>query len=126
MNTKRYIKGSRRTGSSIGSGRLSPKNGERGVALVITLLILSMVIALSVGMVIAMSSETLIGGYYRNYRGSFYAADSGANVAIQYAQDQLVAGMPAAFATPPLTTAQATTLANNIATAINTNYGNST
>src|ERR1700727_1681668 len=70
---------------------------ERGVALIITLLLLSMIMALSVGMVIAMSAETLIGGFYRNYRGSFYAADSGANIAVQYAEDQLVGGMPVVF-----------------------------
>jgi hypothetical protein len=89
--------------SSIGSRCPQTKRPpERGVALVITLLLLSMVMALSVGMVIAMSSETLIGGYYRNFRGSFYSADSGANIAIQYLENQLVAGVPGTFATPPI------------------------
>jgi len=113
--------------SSIGRRRPLPnRTAERGVALVVTLLLLSMIMALSLGMVIAMSSQTLIGGYYRNFRGSFYAADSGANIAIQSAQDQLVNGMPAIFASPPLTQAQATTLANTIVNKLNASYGAST
>ena len=28
-------------------------------------------------------SDTMINGYYRNYRGSFYAADSGVNVVVE-------------------------------------------
>src|ERR1700691_2282370 len=69
------------------------KASERGVALVITLLLLTLVMALSVGMVLAMSSETLIGGYYRNFRGSFYAADCGLNIASQTLVNQLQAGV---------------------------------
>jgi len=126
MKTNRFAVRGTHPVSSIGSLRPLPNRAaERGVALVITLLLLSMIMALSVGMVIAMSSETLIGGYYRNYRGSFYAADSGANVAIESAQDQLVAGMPAIFASPPLTQAQANTLAT-IVSHINSSYGSST
>jgi Tfp pilus assembly protein PilX len=74
---------------------------ERGVALVITLLILSLVTVLSLGMVIALSSQTLIGGYYRNYRGAFYAADSGLNIARQQLGVQLEALIPGTFALPP-------------------------
>src|ERR1700691_852453 len=89
-------------------------SSERGVALIITLLMLSMLMALSVGMVLAMSSQTLIGGYYRNFRGSFYAADSGLNIAVHQIENQLVAGVPTAFASPPLSTAPATTLAGHV------------
>src|SRR5580704_7896456 len=74
---------------------------ERGVALVITLLILALVIVLSLGMVIAYSSQTLIGGYYRNYRGAFYAADSGLNIARQQVVAQLQAEVPSIFTYPP-------------------------
>src|ERR1700690_4494707 len=75
------------------------RKSERGVALVITLLLLALVTVLSLGMVIAFSSQTLIGGYYRNYRGSFYAADSGLNISRQPLQSLLVAGMPTTWAT---------------------------
>jgi Tfp pilus assembly protein PilX len=75
---------------------------ERGVALVITLLMLSLITVLSLGMVIAFSSQTLIGGYYRNYRGAFYAADSGLNVARQQAVTQLKAAVPTTFTFPPI------------------------
>ena len=99
------------------------KASERGVALIITLLMLAMVMALSVGMVIAMSSETLIGGYYRNFRGSFYAADSGLNIAVHQIENQLVAGVPSTFVSPPLTSAQATALATSAVSALSSNYG---
>lgn len=84
--------------------RRQPRPGraaERGVALVITLLILALVIVLTLGMVIAYSSQTLIGGYYRNYRGAFYAADSGLNIARQQVVAQLQAEVPGTFTYPP-------------------------
>src|ERR1700694_948018 len=104
-NTPNVVSNSEFAPFHSGTGEAS----ERGVALVMTLLLLSMVMALSLGMVIAMSSQSLIGGYYRNFRGSFYAADSGLNIAVHQIENQLVAGMPSVFASPPLTTAQATT-----------------
>jgi Tfp pilus assembly protein PilX len=81
----------------------SASRREQGIALVFTLLMLMMIIALSLGMVIAFSSQTLIGGYYRNFRGSFYAADSGLNIA----REQLVTGLTSAtpsgaWAAPPI------------------------
>jgi len=54
---------------------------ERGVALVITLLLLFLLSVVGLAAVLTTSSDVLINGYYRNYRGSFYAADSGATVA---------------------------------------------
>jgi Tfp pilus assembly protein PilX len=80
--------------------RRQGSTAERGVVLVITLLILALVTILSLGMVIAFSSQTLIGGYYRNYRGAFYAADSGLNIVRQKVVDQLKAAVPATFALP--------------------------
>ena len=107
--------------------RLHPGAGntrERGIALIMTLLLLTMVMALSVGMVIAMSSQSLIGGYYRNFRGSFYAADSGLNVGVMTLENQLTAGIPTAFANPPI--ASPTTLATNVLSTLNSSYGSST
>ena len=49
--------------------------GNRGIALVTTLLVLALMTVMSLGIVIALTSQTLIGGFYRNFRGSFYAAD---------------------------------------------------
>ncbi len=56
---------------------------EQGVALLLTLSLLALLGAASLAMVLLVSSDTLINGYYRNYRGSFYAADSGVNVAVE-------------------------------------------
>lgn len=93
---------------------------EQGVALVITLLLLSLVTVLSLGMVIAFSSQTLIGGYYRNYRGAFYAADSGLNIARQQMMAQIVPSVPTAFVLPaagPTLTACGSTSAVTVASA---------
>ena len=59
------------------------KNRQRGMALILTLILLSLLGAASLAMVMYVSSDTMINGYYRNYRGSFYAADSGVNVVVQ-------------------------------------------
>jgi Tfp pilus assembly protein PilX len=56
---------------------------SRGVALVTTLILLALLGALSVAISLLVSSDSMINGYYRNYRGSFYAADSGATVVIE-------------------------------------------
>src|ERR1700733_8521659 len=100
--------------------RKRTRPAEQGVALVITLLILSMITALSLGMVIAFSSETLIGGYYRNFRGSFYAADSGLNVARQQVMAEIIPSVPTTFtipATGPTATACGTTSSVNVGSA---------
>ena len=72
-------------------------NSSRGIALIATLLLLSLMIALTLGMTIAVTSDTLITLYYRNFRSSFYAADSGTNIARQYIANQITAAMPATF-----------------------------
>jgi hypothetical protein len=59
------------------------KDAAVGMALVTTMLLLTVMMAMTLGMVIAASSDTLITKYYRNARTSFYAADSGVNVARQ-------------------------------------------
>jgi Tfp pilus assembly protein PilX len=98
---------------------------QQGVALVITLLILSMITALSLGMVIAFTSQTLIGGYYRNYRGAFYAADSGLAVARQAVMAQITPSVPTTFVMPvtgPTPTACGTTSS----VTVGTTYANAT
>jgi len=80
----------------------SANRRERGIALIFTLLMLMMIIALTLGMVIAFSSQTLIGGYYRNFRGSYYAADSGLNIAREQLVNNLRVSVPGVFAEPPI------------------------
>lgn len=58
-------------------------NSSRGMALVTTLLLLTVMMAMTLAMVISVTSDTLITKYYRNARTSFYAADSGVNIARQ-------------------------------------------
>ena len=73
---------------------------SRGVALIVTLTLLALLSAASLAMVLSVSSDTLINGYYRNYRGSFYAADSGANIVIQTIQNAIQSSALAAPAQP--------------------------
>ena len=99
--------------------RPAARVSDRGVALVVTLLLLSLMTVVGLAMVVSMSSDMLINGYYRNYRGAFYAADSGLSIARQQLVQQIVGAVPAAFTTPPLAANAATTVQNYI---IN-NYG---
>lgn len=73
------------------------RRDQRGVALITTLLLLLLLTGLSLAMVISVRSDMLINGYYRNFRGSFYAADSGLNIARQAMMNNLVAAIPATF-----------------------------
>ena len=72
---------------------------NRGVALITALLLLSLFTVMTLSMVIATTSDTLIDGYYRNARGSFYGADSGVNVVRQYMINQLNSFVPSPFTT---------------------------
>jgi Tfp pilus assembly protein PilX len=56
------------------------RQDERGVALITTLLLLMLLTGLTLAMAWSSRSDMLINGYYRNFRGSFYAADSGINI----------------------------------------------
>jgi Tfp pilus assembly protein PilX len=70
---------------------------QQGAALVTTLLLLLLLTAMSLTMVLSVSSDMLINGYYRNYRGSFYAADSGLNIARQDMVSEILAAVPPTF-----------------------------
>src|SRR3979409_1892958 len=95
---------------------------ERGVALITTLLLLMLLTGLTLTMAWSARSDMLINGYYRNFRGAFYAADSGLNVVRQAAINQFApgVGLPSTFAagTAPIPVGTEAT----IATTINTNY----
>jgi hypothetical protein len=79
---------------------LSGRN-ERGMALLLTLLLLALMSAVVLGMVFSVGSELMVNGYYQNYRGSFYAADSGLNIARQQMVNQVMAAIPGTFPTYP-------------------------
>ena len=69
------------------------KKDERGVALITTLLLLMLLTGLTLTMAWSARSDMLINGYYRNFRGAFYAADSGLNVVRQAAINQFTPGV---------------------------------
>ena len=103
-------------------GRRAGKDaGDQGVALILTLLLLSLMAILGLAMVWSLNSDMMINGYYRNFRGSFYAADSGLNIARQQLLNQVSASFPAAWAVPPLS--NQTTTATNALNYVNQNYG---
>jgi PilX N-terminal len=94
---------------------------ERGIALVTTLLLLMLFMAVTVGMVISATSDTLITRYYRTFRSSFYAGDSGVNIARQYMANELVANANVAIGTtfasngtPPLSGTDASTTLTDV------------
>src|SRR5260370_3509570 len=97
------------------------KRSQRGAALIIALLLLLLLTGMTVAMVLSTSSDMLINGYYRNCRGSFYAADSGLTIARQDLVNSLLASVPSSFSstTQPIPT---TALANTVSY-INTTYG---
>jgi len=95
------------------------RQNERGIALVFTLLLLSLMMAVGLAMVLTINSDMLINGYYRNYRGAFYAADSGMNIAREQMVNQIVIAVPPTFTRPPLTTSNAAAVQSYIST----NYG---
>jgi Tfp pilus assembly protein PilX len=104
--------------------RRRARQNERGVALITTLLLLMLLTGLTLAMAWSSRSDMLINGYYRNFRGSFYAADSGINImrqALTPAFQVGGAGYPGVFAVgknpmPPGTDV-------TVAGAINTKYG---
>jgi Tfp pilus assembly protein PilX len=104
------------------SQRRRSQKDERGVALITTLLLLMLLTGLTLTMAWSARSDMLINGYYRNFRGAFYAADSGLNIVRQAAMTQFTpgVGLPATFTAgqPPIPVGTEA----NIATAINANY----
>ncbi len=80
------------------TGHRPALRNQRGIALVTTLLLLLLLTAMSLTMVLSVSSDMLINGYYGNDRASFYAADSGANIARQAVTSAILGAVPANFA----------------------------
>jgi hypothetical protein len=61
--------------------------------LLIALLLLTLMSALGLIMALTINSDMLINGYYGNYRGSFYAADSGLSIAREQLANQVIAAV---------------------------------
>jgi Tfp pilus assembly protein PilX len=94
---------------------------DRGVALITALILLLLLTAMGVAMMLSVNSDMLINGYYRNFRGSFYAADAGLNIVRQQIYNSLQATVPVSFsatAQPIPNGSEATVKAN-----INAAYG---
>src|SRR5690349_5594963 len=102
--------------SSLKSKRPKTRQNERGVALITTLLLLMLLTGLTLTMAWSARSDMLINGYYRNFRGSFYAADSGLNIVRQAMTNQMQPGVafPATWAATkqPIPPGTETTVAN--------------
>ena len=101
-----------------------PSRGRRdsGIALITTLLILSIMSLIGLAMVMTVTPDMLINGYYRNYRSSFYAADSGLNIARQALLNQIEAQLPSTFNPPPVPTSAANTALSNVLSQYGSSY----
>jgi len=97
------------------------QKGQKGVALIMTLLLLLLLTGLSVVMVLSTNSDLMTNGYYRGFRGSFYASDSGLNVVRQDAVNQMLASVQAGWG--PTKQPFAAGAETNVQTAIQNYYG---
>lgn len=102
------------------SGPRRFRSRQRGVALITTLLLLMLLSGLALAMAWSARSDMLINGYYRSFRGSFYAADSGINIARQTIQNRVMSefnnawnGNTAPFSNPTQTATDAATDVTN-------------
>src|ERR1700759_1572224 len=100
------------------------RRSERGIALATTLLLVTLLSAMSLAMVLSVSSDMLINGYYGNERGSFYAADSGATIARQAIISGVLAAVPGTFSATMQPIPSGTN--SNVQTSILSTYGTST
>ncbi len=103
--------------------RRRQRRSERGVALITTLLLLMLLTGLTLAMAWSTRSDVLINGYYRDFRGSFYAADSGLTIARQDMQNQILAAVKPGWSatSPPLSITGAD--APLVQTYLTTTYG---
>ena len=103
--------------------RSSRRQNQQGITLVTTLLLLTLLMGMSLTMVLAVSSESLINGYYGRYRGSFYAADSGVAASRQQIMNNLQAAIPAGWNPAAGPIANTTTAGTAAQTAITAAFG---
>ncbi len=103
--------------------RSSRWKNQQGITLVTTLLLLLLLMGMSLTMVLAVSSESLINDFYGRYRGSFYAADSGVTVARQKMISSLSAAVPTGFSPNAAPIANPTTAGSTAGTAVTGAFG---
>ena len=99
------------------------RRNQRGVALVTALLLLLLLTGLSIIMVLSTSSDLLTNGYYRGFRGAFYASDSGLNVVRQDLANQILLQQNKAFSTAQQALLNPANAANAVQTYIQNTYG---
>ncbi|MBZ5512685.1 MAG: hypothetical protein LAN70_16170 [Acidobacteriia bacterium] len=114
--------------------RVLTADTESGMALLTTMLLLILMSILALAMVLTVNADMVINGYYGNTRSSFYAADSGINIARAELTNQLVLAVNMTPCTgwgttagtgctsPPLATASPT----NALSYVTTTYGSFT
>jgi hypothetical protein len=105
------------------ASRSSRWRNQQGVTLVTTLLLLMLLMGMSLTMVLAVSSESLINGYYGRYRASFYAADSGVAVVRQKLINSLTTSVPIPFPAVPGPIASMSSAASAAQTAVTGSFG---
>ena len=79
--SSRAFRRSRQPGSPTKPGLLRWGGKQGGIALITTLLLLTLLSLLGLTMAVTANSDMMINSYYGSYRGSFYAADAGLNIA---------------------------------------------
>jgi len=114
--------------------RVLTADTESGMALLTTMLLLILMSILALAMVLTVNADMVINGYYGNARSSFYAADSGINIARAELTNQLVLAVnmtpctgwvtnaTSGCTSPPL----ATTAPTNALNYVTTTYGSFT
>jgi Tfp pilus assembly protein PilX len=103
--------------------RRTRRQNQQGVTLITTLLLLMLLIGMSLTMVLAVSSESLINGYYGRYRGSFYAADSGVAAARQQLMNSLQSLVTVGFNANVSPIANLVTAGSGAVTTLTNSYG---
>jgi len=119
-----------------GTSPLGKTDRQRGIALFITLMLLSLVSLLGLAMMLSVNSDMLINGYYGNYRSSFYSADSGLSVVRQAMANSFQAavtatacpgwgsGGPSGCTSTPLTITDPSTVKSSLATTYGASFQN--
>ena len=102
--------------------RSKRSRNEKGITLVTTLLLLLLLVGMSLTMVLAVSSESLINGFYGRYRGSFYAADSGVAAGRQQLMKLLSANVTPGFNAAASPIAAPATAGANAASSMKSSY----
>jgi hypothetical protein len=94
------------------------------MALIITLLLLLVLSGMAAAMLLSVNSDSLTNSYYGSFRASFYAADSGLNIARRAMYAQLVAAIPSSFSstTQPIPSGTESTVQTYIANTYGQSY----